>query len=47
VWVPRLFKKYFQLKKLPAGVQIHVLVLGYKGLTKLPFRRVISSPEEE
>jgi hypothetical protein len=44
VWVPRFFTKYFQLKKLPAGVQIHVLVLGYKGL---PSRRVISSPEEE
>jgi len=31
---PRFFTKYFQLKKLPAGVQIHVLVQGYKGLTK-------------
>jgi hypothetical protein len=47
VYVPRFFKKYFQLKKLPAGDQIHVLVLGCKGLTKLPSRRVISSPEEE
>jgi hypothetical protein len=47
VWVPRFFTKYFQLKKLPAGVQIHVLVLGYKELTKLLSRRVISSPEEE
>jgi hypothetical protein len=47
VWVPRFFTKYFQLKKLPAGVQFNVLILGYKGLTKLPFRRVISSPEEE
>jgi hypothetical protein len=26
VWVPRFFTKNFQLKKLPAGVQIHVLV---------------------
>jgi hypothetical protein len=40
------FTKYFQMKKLPAWVQIHVLVHGYKGLMKLPFRRVISSPEE-
>jgi hypothetical protein len=47
VWVPRFFTKYFQLKILPAGVQIHVLVQGYKGLTKVPSRRVISSPEEE
>jgi hypothetical protein len=28
VWVPRCFTKYFHLKKLPAGVQIHVLVQG-------------------
>jgi hypothetical protein len=47
VWVPRFFTKYFQLKKLPARVQIHVLVQGFKGLTKLPSKRVISSPEEE
>jgi hypothetical protein len=47
VWVPRFFTKNFHLKKLPAGVQIHVLIQGYKGLTKLPSRRVISSPEEE
>jgi hypothetical protein len=47
VWVPRFFTKNFQLKKLPAGVQIHVLVQGYKWLTKLPSRRVISSPEED
>jgi hypothetical protein len=47
VWVPRFFTKNFQLKKLPAGVQIHVLVQRYKWLTKLPSRRVISSSEEE
>jgi hypothetical protein len=47
VWAPRFFTKNFQLKKLPAGVQIYVLVQGYKWLTKLPSRRVISSPEEE
>jgi hypothetical protein len=46
MWVPRFFTKYFQLKKLPAGVQIHVLVQGYRGLTKLSSRRVISSSEE-
>jgi hypothetical protein len=34
------------MKKVPAWVQIYVLVQGYKGLTKLPSRRVISSPEE-
>jgi hypothetical protein len=39
--------KYFQLKKLPAGVYSCVLVQGYKGLTKLPSRRVILAPEEE
>ncbi len=44
VWVPRFFTKYFQLKKLLVGVQIHVLVQRYKGLTKLPSRRVISRP---
>jgi hypothetical protein len=47
VWVPRFLNKYVQLKKLPAGVKIYVLVQGYKGLTKLPSRRVILSPEEE
>jgi hypothetical protein len=47
VWVPRFFTKYSQLKKLPAGVQMHVLVQEYKGLTKLPSRRVISSLEEQ
>ncbi len=47
VWVPRFFTKNFHLKKLPAGFQIHVSVQGYKWLTKLPSRRVISSPEEE
>jgi hypothetical protein len=47
MWVPRFFTKYFQLKKLTAGVQIHVLVQGYKGLTKLPSRRAISSLEEQ
>jgi hypothetical protein len=35
------------MKKVPAWVQINFLVQGYKGLTKLPSRRVISSPEEE
>jgi hypothetical protein len=34
------------MKKLPAWVKIHVDIKGYKGLTKLPSRRVISSPEE-
>jgi hypothetical protein len=47
VWVPRIFTKYFQMKKVPAWVQIHFLIQRYKGLTKLPSRRVISSPEEE
>jgi hypothetical protein len=47
VWVPRFFTKYFQLKKLPAGVQMHVLVQGNKALRKLPSRRVIPSLEKQ
>jgi hypothetical protein len=31
VWVPRFLKNYFHLMKLPAGVQIRILLQEFKG----------------